>query len=367
MPHYILATTVTGTNTFFMASGVLAASISIDFSRTPGVPILAAAAFPVFATLLVLFFGEIIPKVYARKNYEKVCGAGIRALVAAAAPIAPVSKVLLKVTEGLLRLTGFHAFNESAFITREELREILDSGPPGELTGKERTMLANVLSFGGRKIKEVMVPRSEIFAVNYESGLKQIIPQAVSSRFSRVPVYKKNFDYVVGIIYVRDLVVAHGDTSLYVINDLLRPAFFVPENAPVSTVLREFMTGRHHMAVVVDEYGITRGLVTVEDIVEDIVGEIYDESDIREKTIMEMPDGWLIKANESVAAVNSELRIGIPESPAYTTVAGWTLSLFGKIPSPGEKTGWNGFTVEVTEADGRKVIAVRIYHPLNNH
>lgn len=273
-PHYIMSAIVVGTNTFFMAVGVLAASLSIDLAEMPGVPRAAGVILPFFVTALVLIFGEIMPKVYSRKNHEKVCAFGIRPLSLFAAPIAPFTAVLVKISETVLRPLGFRASGETPFLTREELHLILK-----EEESTPAAMLSSVLTFGERKIREIMAPRSGIFAVNYDSGFEKIIPQAVSSHFSRIPVYKKSVDNIIGLIYTRDLVLVRDDAVLYVLDDLLRPALFVPENAPISKVLKEFKSGGHHMAIVVDEYGVTKGLVTAEDVVEEIVGEIYDEFD----------------------------------------------------------------------------------------
>jgi putative hemolysin len=361
-PHYLLAAIVTGTNAFFMSAGVLATSLSMNLAKVHGLAGMMAVLLPLIVTALVLFFGEILPKIYGRKNPEKVCGFGIKPLALFAKPIAPATSALIKISETILRAFGFYGVKEAVFLNKEELKIILNAeeGLSSELSKRDRTILTNILSFGERRIKEVMIPRSETFAINYNSGLAEIVSEAIASRYSRIPVYKNTLDNIIGIIYAKDLVVARGGSPLYILDDLLMPVYFIPESAPVSRVLREMKSGRHHIAVVVDEYGITSGIVTVEDLVEEIVGEIYDEYDIREKKIIELPDGWLIRGGESVASVNAELGIGLPQSEAYFTLAGWVLFLFGKIPQPGEKTRWKNIGVEVMESDKRRVIGVKI-------
>jgi len=267
-PHYLLAAIVFGTNIFFMAAGVLAASLALDMEEIPGAPRFAIILVPLLVSLLVLFFGEIFPKVYSRKNHEKVCAFGITPLSIFAAPIAPITTLLVKISENLLKLFGSRS-SEPPFLTKEELKLILSAEE-----GTQAAMISSVLAFGDRIVREIMAPRSRIFALNYEMGLEKMISQAVSSHFSRVPVYKNSLDNIVGLIYTRDLAVARDDQPLYVVDDLLRPALYVPESAPISRVLQEFKTGGRHIAIVVDEYGVTKGLVTAEDIAEEIVGEI---------------------------------------------------------------------------------------------
>jgi CBS domain containing-hemolysin-like protein len=205
-----------------------------------------------------------------------------------------------------------------------------------------------------------MVPRTEIHAVNLDQDPKLVVQQIIEKEYSRVPVYRGNLDNVVGIIYSRDLALAWRGGSLFLIDDLVRPAYFVPESARVDRVLREFKTGHHHMALVVDEFGSTIGLATIEDLVEEIVGEIWDEYDIQEKTIMPLPDGaTLVRAAESLAKVNDELKLNLPAGD-FATVSGWVLDLFGRIPKSGETVTWGDLTIEIVDADKKKIQRVKI-------
>ena len=223
-------------------------------------------------------------------------------------------------------------------------------------------MLKNILSFAERKIYEVMIPRSEIFAVESGEKLEEIISKVISSKFSRIPVYKDSIDNIIGVIYSKDLIIAQRNKQLYVLEDIIRPAYFVPESASVDSILNEFKSGRQHLAIVVDEYGSTVGLVTIEDIVEEIVGEIYDEYDITEKTIIPLPEGsWLIRADESINRVNDELKLNLPSHKEFNTIAGWLLSVFGKIPKAGEKIHWKNIEVEILEADRKRIKKVKLY------
>ena len=222
-------------------------------------------------------------------------------------------------------------------------------------------MFSNILLFGERRIQDVMIPRTEIFAIDYNTDLDQIISRVLTSKYSRIPVYKGSIDNIIGVIYAKDLILTWQNRKLFILDDIIRPAYFMPENVLVDNLIREFKTGRHHMAVVVDEYGVTQGLITVEDVVEEIVGEIYDEYDIREKSITDIPGtNLVIKATRSIHKVNEELKLGVPPTRAFTTVGGWVLTLFKKIPSQGEKIKWKEFTIEIIEADRKKVKTIKI-------
>ncbi|MBU2567545.1 MAG: hemolysin family protein, partial [Elusimicrobia bacterium] len=226
---------------------------------------------------------------------------------------------------------------------------------------KDYRMLTNILRFTETKIKDVMVPRSDVFAIDYGAGFDNAVEHVLASRYSRVPVYKGTVDNVTGIIYAKDLIISRRTSSLFVLDDLIRPAYFVPETAPIGSLLHEFRQGRHHLAIVVDEYGLMTGLITIEDIVEEIVGEVYDEYDIHEQRIIESPSGgWIVGAREPISYINSELKINLPQSESFSTIAGWIISVSGRIPSVGEKLNWKNTTIEIIEADRKKVSRVKI-------
>jgi putative hemolysin len=221
-------------------------------------------------------------------------------------------------------------------------------------------MLANILSFADRKILQAMIPRSDVFAVDASQNMEAIITQVLSSRYSRVPVYRRSLDNIIGIIYTKDLTVAVRNQKLFLLDDIIRPAYFVPESAAVSNVLREFKQGRRHLAIVVDEYGTTSGLVTIEDLVEEIVGEIYDEYDVAEQKVARMPDGsWVVYGDETVINVNEKLNLRF-SSPDATTINGFVLSKMGHIPQSGESLVIDNASIIVLESDSKRIKKLRI-------
>jgi CBS domain containing-hemolysin-like protein len=214
------------------------------------------------------------------------------------------------------------------------------------------------MDFKDRRVSQVMVPRSEIFAVNIKDGKEAIIKKIIDTEFSRVPVYRENLNNIIGVIYSKDLAIAWRSSDVIAVEDLIRPVHYVPENAKVSKILKEFRTGHHHIAIVVDEFGSTIGVASIEDLIEEIVGEVwdeYDESDMNEKTVVTLRDGsYLVQASEAISDFNDKLNLNIPDED-YTTVNGWVLEIFGRIPKNGEKIKWRNLEIEIQDADEKKV------------
>jgi len=368
-PNDVLASLLIGTNLSCIGAGVVSTSLAIDFSKKLNISeSFLTFVFTLFVTILILIFGEIFPKVYSRFHSEQVCGFGIGPLVFFSNFFKPLTNLLVGISETIMKIIKIHEKKESPFLTKSEIKVLLSSEIDSQdatlsigLPKSEKKILSNILAFAERKIRDVMVPVNEIFAVDYNSGLDQIIEKVLSSKYSRVPVYKGSIDNIVGIIYAKDIILTWRDRRVFVLDDIIRGVYFVPENMSVDGLLRDFRTGKQHMAIVVDEYGRTLGLVTVEDLVEEIVGEIYDEYDIREKTIIELPTGeWLIKGNESINKINDELKLNLPVGEDFNTVAGLVLKIFGKIPGQGEKTIWNNIKIEIVESDRRRVKKVKL-------
>jgi CBS domain containing-hemolysin-like protein len=242
----------------------------------------------------------------------------------------------------------------------DELKILLLMDDSMSISGPARVIMKNILDFGKTRISSIMVPRSQVQAVNLDQDPGLVIDRIIEKEYSRVPVFRGNLDNIVGIIYSKDLTHAWRGGSLFVIEDLIRPAYFVPETARIDQVLREFRTGHQHMALIVDEFGSTIGLATIEDIIEKIVGEIWDEYDIQEKNVFPMPDGsYLIRASQTLESVNRELNFNLPVRE-FTTVSGWVLDLFGRIPKIGETVAWGEFEIEIVDADRKKIGKIKI-------
>ena len=360
-PNELISTILVCNNLAIIGTSVIATSLALDFVEVFDAPKhYALLLFPVAVTLFLLFFGEIIPKITARYRSDRVAVWGLPMLVRVNNALNPLNRLLIRISERLIGIFGRRYVTEDPFLSPEELRFLLSSKDTLPLPDTQRAMMKNILEFGKKRINQVMVPRTEIQAVDLAQDTKLVIEQIIDKEYSRVPVYRGSMDNIVGIVYSRDLALAWRNGSLFLIEDLIRPVTFVPDSAHVDRVLRDFKTSHNHMALVVNEFGSTVGLVTIEDLVEELVGEVWDEYDIQEKRIISLPDGsHLLKGTESLAYINHELKLTLPAND-FATVNGWVLDLFGKIPKAGDTVRWDDLSIEIVDADKKKVLRVRI-------
>jgi CBS domain containing-hemolysin-like protein len=357
----LLTTILVGTNLAIIGSGVLSTSIALDIADIYSAhKHLYLVLVPVFATILILLLGEIMPKIFSRYEAETVANFGISSLIFFNKLFTPLSALLMKISDKVIQtFGGGKVSSEIPFLKPDELKLLLASDDT-PISKPARKLMNNIIDFGKTRIGHVMIPREQMQAVNLEGNTKEVINQIVEKGFSRVPVYRKDLDNIVGIIYSRDLNLSLSRGSLFLLDDLIRPAYFVPESARIDKVLREFKTGHQHMAIVVNEYGSTVGLATIEDLVEEIVGEIWDEYDLQAKTIFQQPDGsYILRANEFLDRVNDELKVSLP-SKEFATISGWVLDLFGKIPKIGETITWGDVKLEIMDATKKKIVKVKL-------
>jgi len=363
-PNEILASILIGTNLSMVGAAVVGSSIALDLSAPGGLKLsyeVIAFIASIVVITITLFFGELIPKIASRYFPERVSLLVLPILGPMNRVVYPISRFLIRISEKLIWLFDRKKSHETPFIRPEELKVLLLNDETLPLSNPARNIISNIIDFRQTRISKIMVPRTEIQAVDLNQSAENVIEQIIEKGFSRIPVYRGSIDNIVGIIYSKDVILAWRDGTLFLLEDLLRPVYFVPSSAKIDHVLREFKKGHQHMAIVVDEFGSTVGLATIEDIVEEIVGEIWDESDdVRAKGIFSMPDNsYLIKATETLSKVNRELKLSLP-SQEFATMSGWVLDLFGKIPHPGEKVIWGELEVEIIDADKRKVREIQI-------
>jgi magnesium and cobalt transporter len=234
----------------------------------------------------------------------------------------------------------------------------------GTLDPDTELTLEGALSVADMKVRDIMVPRVEMVVLEEDTGLNLMLPIIVESLHSRFPVVDEKHEHVLGILLAKDLLPYlcpdPSSTRRFALRDLLRPPVFVPESKRLPILLREFRTGRNHMAVVVDEYGIYAGLVTIEDVIEQIVGEIDDEHDVNEENpIRPLDRHFAIKARTPVAEFNAYFHAHLPEAD-HDTVGGLILHQLGRVPEPGERVDLSGFCFEVVRADARHILTLRL-------
>lgn len=357
-PQRLLSTLLLGNNLVNILIASIATKLATDRFGNAGVGIATG-----IVTIIVLIFGEITPKNYAVRHAEKVALFSAPFIAALSYVFFPVARFLVLISNLILKAFGQGGIKGQPFLTPDEIKAIVAIGEEeGVIEEEERKMIHSILEFGDTIVKEIMVPRTEIVALPETSTIKEALEVARKEGYSRIPVYSGNIDNIVGILYVKDMIafVEKGKTDISVA-EIKREPFFVPETKRVDELLKEFQKNKTHMAVVLDEYGGTAGLVTLEDVLEEIVGEIFDEYDFKEEARIEKISDteWIADGKLDIEAVEDYLDIEITEEETET-LGGFVSSLLGHVPVVGEKCQYGGYEFEVVSIAGRRVDKVRI-------
>lgn len=310
-------------------------------------------------TVLVLIFGEILPKSVAKQNSEKFAVGTSGVLNFICLILTPVSAVFMQMQKLASRM--FRSNSDSPSVTEDELKYIIEEiEDEGVLEEKESDLVRSALEFDDTTVEEILIPRVKVVAVDVSDSVDEILKLFISERYSRMPVYENSIDNVIGFITDKDffaLLYASGESRPSSIESIVQKAIYVSENKLISEVLYEMQRSKIHMAIVKDEYGGTSGIVTMEDIIEELVGEIYDENDeVIQPVVTVGKNMYEIRADFSLSDMIEKL--GLPESVIKSesnTVGGWVMELFGCIPEKGSVTTDGIFTVTVLEGDDRSV------------
>lgn len=322
----------------------------------------------VFSVILITFvtvlFGELIPKGIALQRTEQVAVFTILPLNLFQRLTAPLVWLFSRSGNFFLRLLGLkEAPSHSMVGSAEELKLIVEaSSKEGVLDESEGQIISQILDLEETPVRSIMVPRVEMVAISAEASLRDFWATAREHRYSRVPVYQETIDNIVGVAYTRDLLDYSGPELEHIkVSSISHPAYFVPETMGARELLREMRRRKTHMAIVVDEFKGTAGLVTLEDIIEEIIGEIYDESDEEEKTsVQKIAEGvYLLDASVPLEEASKELGIELPEGE-YDTLSGFLMNEFRHIPEVGEKLEYSGYVFVVETADPRGIERVRV-------
>ncbi len=351
-----LTTILVGNNLVNIAATALVTDLATKAFGSAGVGIATGVM-----TFLVLFFGEITPKSLAVHHADRLARLVVGPIYWLSVLLYPVGRFFTWASTLILRALGLEPRNEP-LVTEDELRLILAGAErSGAIEEAEEDMIQGVLELGETQVKEIMVPRVEMVAIRADANLRAFLDLVREHRFSRYPVFEENIDHVVGIALVKDLLdyVDDGRLDEVRVGAIAHDPYFVPESMPVWNLLLELRRRKIHMAIVVDEFGGTAGLVTLEDIIEEIVGEIYDETDELEQAIQPLAGGaYLIDAQTPLDDVAEVLDVEFPEGE-YETLSGFLYDRFGYIPKEGEVLTFDGWRFLITEADERKVELVR--------
>jgi len=353
-----LATILIGNTLVNVAASAIATSICITLIPNQGQAVLVAT---LATTLLVLVFAETAPKTFAAQSPLKTAlqlGYPVRGLMVV---LYPLVKALSLVTGLLVPSSRRRDAYATLQLNEEETRIAIHAGARG-LSGLRRRIVSGALDFGSRPVKEVMVPRPEIRAIEIESGRADILATLRSTGYSRYPVFRGRLDNIEGIIHSKDIIGYLIDNKEFAIKDVLRKPIFVPDLASLEKVLLLMQEKAVHMALVVDEFGNVDGLVTLEDIIEEIVGEIQDEHDGQTVEWYSRRDGgrFLVAGSAPVKDVNALVALRIPEKPDYTTLAGFFLDEFGRLPREKDALEYCGFRLTVEKMTKRRIALIEI-------
>jgi CBS domain containing-hemolysin-like protein len=271
-------------------------------------------------------------------------------------------RLLTFIANLLLRPFSSAASFRESVTTEENLMDILEDGAKtGLLDRTEHELIESIFQFTETSAREIMIPRTDIIGVDLRMSPSEILDLILEEGFTRMPVYEASLDHIIGVIYAKDVLSLIQHKNLIILQDIVRPAYIVPETKPISELLREFQLKRLHMAIVVDEFGGTEGIITMEDILEEIVGEIRDEYDEEESPYELLSDGSiLVEAMMNISDFNAFSPISIPESEDYDTIGGFVTKQFGRIPEAGDRISFEHTGIDVIEAEERRVIRVRL-------
>jgi putative hemolysin len=315
----------------------------------------------VIITFFTVIFGELVPKSIALMHPENVGLLTARTIDTFSKINSIFVNILTFSTAIVLRPFGQKPFTERAHITEEEVKMLIkEGGKHGVFEPTEEKILQSVFEFTDMSVKEVMVPDTQMVAIQIDKPLKEIATLVEEEQFSRYPVFGKELNDIRGILYAKDFLTLLAKTGQVDIRKITKPPFFIPETMKVSLLLREMQKKRIHMALVVDEYGGISGLVTIEDLLEEIVGEIRDEHDV-ESPVIQLSDGTLlIDASISLKDLKEDHQIALPESTEYETLGGFLMTTLQKIPKVGDVVVTEGKRISIVEMVGQRISKVRL-------
>jgi len=361
----------------FLASATAAVRLSTELANLiRQIPIasldniaegLSVAIITIWLSLIVLVFGELVPKSLGLAHSERIALAVARPIDFLARLAAPLVRFLVWITNLIAKPFGGQPRRGMPIVTQEEIKTLVDAGEEGGvIEEEEKEMIYSIFEFGETVAREVMVPRMDVLAIDVETPLLEALDTVIKHNHSRVPIYQDGIDNIVGILYAKDLLKVLHERGRVGANEvrlasIVRPAAFAPESKKVSELFEEMQKRRIHMAIVIDEYGGTAGIVTIEDILEEIVGEIQDEYDQAEELEIQ-PAGeneWLINARANLGDINDALHVHFPVDDA-DTLGGFIYTQLGKIPLPGDEVSHENVRLKVVNVAGRRIGKVTV-------
>ncbi len=355
-PSKLLSAILIGNNVVNIGASSIMTSLAIDFFGSKGVGIATGVM-----TLLILVFGEITPKSLAVQNSEKISLKISKFIYFLTIVLSPIISVLTFVTNFFVKMLGGDLNIHQPFITQEELKTIVGvSHKEGVLEGEETEMIYNVFDFSDSQVKDVMVTRTEMVALDIDTPYNEIIEVIMEEQYSRIPVYEDTIDNIMGILYAKDLLFLEATEESFNLREFLREPYFTYEFKMTKQLFKEMRIDRIHMAVVLDEYGGTEGIITIEDLIEEIVGDIEDEYDKEVEEIQVIKeDEYIVLGNVRLEDLNEMVGTNI-ESEDFDTIGGFIIGILEKLPDVGEIIKFENMTFTVEEVNRNKIEKIRM-------
>lgn len=359
-PKKLLATILVANN-FLHIAIVILFSFSLDtVFATISIPVLKFVVEVILVTFLILLFGEVLPKVYANRNNVKFA-----AFIAL--PLLFLNKLLSPVSAPMRALTVFiqeKLGRQKTSFSVDQLSQALELTSDADTTQEEQKILEGIVSFGNTDTKQAMSPRIDIFAIEIGETFAEIYPKIIEKGYSRIPVYKDNIDHIEGVLFIKDLI-PHINKKEFDWKTLLREPFFVPENKKLDNLLKDFQSMKSHLAIVVDEYGGTSGLISLEDVIEEIVGDISDEFDDEDINFSQIDDrNYLfegkINLRDFYRIVEVEEELFENRKGEAETLAGFILEILGNFPKKGQKIQFENCLFTIETVDKKRVKQIKI-------
>ncbi|MFA6262836.1 MAG: hemolysin family protein [Candidatus Babeliales bacterium] len=357
-PQRILITILIANNFAHVLSSVLISNIMEHFFGTLGLAVGVAVA-----TVMILIFGEIIPKSIAKTHHEKLFGSFLWLINALFYILYPFVTILLHIANYFFTTIGSqHVLEKQDVVSEKEIEFLIDySDEKGLMEAEKTEMLQNVFGLGQTLVREIMIPKTDMILLDASATIAQANEAFFKSRYSRIPVYEENDDNIIGIIHQKDIFDLMYHSQNKKLKELVRPVLFVPETQKINQLLSNFLRKHVHLAIVIDEYGSVAGLATLEDVIEEIVGEIADEHEKANAEIVPLEKGgWLVDAGVGLEKIEDLLNIKIIAETSVT-LGGFLAERLQHIPKKGERVDYEGYCFQVQQANPRRVLQVLVF------
>lgn len=365
-PQQLLASLLTGNTIVNIGLGSIAASYTLfnynNGNLFPHLPLSVVLLIEVLVvTIIILIFGEIIPKTYAIAKSEKLSNFLAQVLKIILTIIYPITFIFYKTTKLIVHLIPIK--KEKIFDSEEELIMLAEVGEEeGTLDQEESDMIQSVFEFKNKLVKEILTPRVDVIALESKASLDDIMDLIMKEKFSKIPIYKDNIDNIKGVLYAKDIIPyltgSRPDVDLL---NLSREPYFIPETKPIDDLLKEFKTKKTNIAIVVDEWGGTSGILTLEDVVEEVMGELRDPYDREEYEIIKKKDGnMIIDGSIKIYDLEENLDLKFPDDREYDTLAGYILDSVGDIPNKGLEVSFENYKFKVIALDSNRIDKVEV-------